>query len=254
MQILTLFFLSVLSFSWPAQINTSGARRAEDHVVIQRRRIVLVRNHELAKRFPDRKTAVVTYPVISGLNNPVVLQRVRFTLDFKNIFDYSLDDYRKDSWLSEFTYKLNYNSNYILDITFTQSGMAAYPDEQDRHFLIDLRDGHILKALDVFESNGLKSLASLVDLELQREIKQIAKENAAEPEEKEAVAGAYENLKLGVQNLDDFSVGRTGITFLYNAGFPHVIKALEPRGHYFFSYSALNQYIKRDGLLGRFKG
>ncbi|MCI0524896.1 MAG: hypothetical protein L0Y75_06490 [Acidobacteria bacterium] len=54
------------------------------------------------------------------------------------------------------------------------------------------------------------------------------------------------------ENLDDFSVNITGVTFLYDFGFPHVVKALEPSGRYFFSYEGLKQYIKRDGLLGVF--
>jgi hypothetical protein len=47
-------------------------------------------------------------------------------------------------------------------------------------------------------------------------------------------------------------VGRTGITFLYDAGFPHAIKAFEPQGKYFFTYAELKLYIKRDGPLGQF--
>ncbi len=55
-----------------------------------------------------------------------------------------------------------------------------------------------------------------------------------------------------VQNLDDFSVGRMGITFLYDAGFPHVFKAFEPQGRYFFNYAQLKPYLKDDGPLGQF--
>ena len=88
-------------------------------------------------------------------------------------------------------------------------------------------------------------------MKLQREIKQLANENRG-PDEKEAVDGAYDNLKFEVTDLDEFSVGPKGITFLYDAGFPHVIKALEPVGRYFFSYSKLRDYIKRDGPLGQF--
>jgi hypothetical protein len=91
----------------------------------------------------------------------------------------------------------------------------------------------------------------MVDRELQREIKRLANENK-EPEEKEVVDGAYDNLKFERKDLDEFSVGPRGITFLYDAGFPHVIKALEPEGHYFFSYSDLKPYIKGDGPLGQF--
>jgi hypothetical protein len=255
MQRLILVFLAAFSFTsfngYAGQARTSKPNRDEDRVIIQRHRIVLVRNRELAKRFPDRKTAVVTYPVISGLSDPLVLRRVRSALDFKNIFDYSLQEYREDAWLTEFSYAVNYNSNYLLDITFTQSGMAAYPDEQSRHFLINLKDAHIVKAHDAFESNKLDSLAALADRELQREIKRIANENR-DPDGREAVDGAYDNLRFEVTNLDEFSVGPKGITFLYDAGFPHVIKALEPEGRYFFGYSILREYIKRDGPLGQF--
>ena len=156
MQKLTLVCLAVLSFNSfsasAAQADNTRSQRANDHVIIQRRRIVLVRSRELAKEFPHRKTAVVTYPVVSGLSDPAVLRRVRSAFDFKNIFDYSLKDYREDTWLTDFTYVVNYNKNYLLDITFTQSGVAAYPDEQSKHFLINLKDGRIVKAQDAFES------------------------------------------------------------------------------------------------------
>ena len=160
-----------------AQTNTPGPTRATDHVIVQPWRIVLIRSHELARQFPERKRAVVTYPVIRGLGDPVVLRRVRSALDFKNIFDYSLQEYREDAWLTEFSYVVNYNSNYLLDITFTQSGMSAYPDEHTKHFLFSLRDGRVVKASEVFESSRLHELAAAVDRKLQQELKQIDKEN-----------------------------------------------------------------------------
>lgn len=229
---------------------------AQDRVVIQRRRIVLRRPPKIARQFPNRKTAVVVYPVISGLSDPEVLRKVRATLSFKNIFDYTLDEYRNDSWLSEFGYTVNYNRDSMLDITFRQSGMAAYPVEQEKHFLIDLRNGQIVKAADVFEAGKLNELTALADQALQKEITRLAKENAAsrdDADQKESIKGAYENLKFEQQNLDDFIVGPKGLTFLYDAGFPHVIQALQPGGRYFFSYTALKDFIRRDGLLGRFK-
>lgn len=253
MQKLLLVSLTVLSFygfsGHATQANT--IQLTNDHVRIQRRRIVLVRSRDLAERFPDRKTAVVTYPVISGLNNPALLRRVHAILDFKNIFDYSLKEYREDAWLTEFSYLVNYNKNYLLDITFTQSGMAAYPDEQSKHFLINLTDGLIVKALDVFKPGKINQIVALVDRQLQLEIQGLAKKNM-DPQEKDVVDGVYDNLKFGLKELDNFSVGSRGITFLYDAGFPHVIKALEPKGRYFVSYNALRTVIKRDGPLGQF--
>lgn len=255
MQKLILVVVAVISLG---SLNTRAAPAGKpksqptaDHVTIQRRRIVLVRSRELAKQFPHRKTAVVTYPVVSGLIDPAVLRRVRSAFDFKNIFDYSLKDYREDTWLTEFSYVVNYNKNYLLDITFTQSGAAAYPDEQSKHFLINLKDGRVVKAADAFETTKLNSLAVMVDRELQHEIKRLIAENK-EPDDKEVVDDTYDNLKFELKDLDEFSVGAKGITFLYDAGFPHVIQALQPDGRYFFSYSKLKAYIKRDGPLGQF--
>src|SRR5688572_12409977 len=122
MQPLILVFLSFLSLSvYAAQPARAASKPSDDHVIIQRRRLVLVRPRSLAREFPHKKTAIVIYPVISGLRNPAVLRRVRTALDFKNIFDYSLDEYRNDTWLSEFSYTVNYNRDYMLDITFQQS-------------------------------------------------------------------------------------------------------------------------------------
>ncbi len=237
------------------QTGKSRIKRADDHLIVQRRRIVIVRSGKLAKDFPEKRRATVTYPAVSGLS-PVILRRVRSLLDFKNIFDYSLKEYREDPWLYEFTYKVNHNANHLFDITFTQDGSAAYPDTQDKHFLIDLRNGTVVKALDAFQSSKLAELAAAVDRKLQDELKRIDKENAEtnseQPDERTMRRDAYEALKFELQNLDDFSVGPKGITFLYDAGFPHVIRALEPDGRYFFTHSELKSFIKPDGPLGQF--
>ena len=239
--------------SYPPALATNS--NLQDRAIIQRRRTVLVRRGEVARLFPKRRTAIITYPVITGLK-PNVLRKVRAHLSFKNIFDYSLAEYRNDAWLSEFSYVVNHNADSLLDITFTQSGVAAYPDEQSRHFLIDLRSGKLLAAADAFQPEKLTLLTAQVDAELQREIAKLRKENAAstdrDQDEKTSVNDAYEILKIELKDLDNFSVSRRGITFLYDAGFPHVIKALEPHGHYFFSYDRLKPYIKSDGPLGQF--
>lgn len=246
--------LSLFTFS-PHHPAAAGHAAVQEHATIQRRRIVLKRNAEIAKQFPTRKTAVVTYPVISGLS-PDVLRKVRALLSFKNIFDYSLTEYREDSWLSEFSYVVNHNANFLLDITFTQSGLAAYPDEQSKHFLIDLRSGTVVTAADAFKSEKLSLLSALVDRKLQQEIERLRKENAAlkdrDRDEVASVNDAYDILKVEPKDLDNFSVSRSGITFLYDSGFPHVIKALEPKGHYFFSYEELKPYIESHGPLGQF--
>ena len=60
-------------------------------------------------------------------------------------------------------------------------------------------------------------------------------------------------LKFVVKNLDEFAVSDKGVTFLYDARFPHAIRALQPTGEYFFSYTELRPHIRRNGPLGTLK-
>jgi hypothetical protein len=177
---------------------------------------------------------------------------VRAILAIKNTFGSSLDEYRDDGWLTDFSYHIDYNRNYFLDITFTESGVGAYPDEHAKHFLINLRDGRLVKGSDVFVAGKLEALASLVDAQLQKELEETARENSGSTSEYMESLASQGQLTFTAQNLDDFSVGTGGITFLYDAGFPHVIKAFQPTGAYFLSYSRLKPFIKPNGPLGQF--
>ena len=219
-------------------------------VVIQQRRVVLVRSGTFAKDFPERKRAIITYPVVVGPRNSPVLRKIRAAFDFKNIFGSSLADYRADTWLSEFAYKVNYNRNYILDITFTQEGVGAYPDGGYKHFAINLRTGELIRAADAFDPAAHEKLAAMADAQLQAEnqetIKQVGNEDRASAEE------LLKDLKFTTSNLDDFAISEEGVTFLFDAGLPHAVQAFEPGGSYFFTYAELKPYIKPDGPLAIF--
>ncbi len=52
-------------------------------------------------------------------------------------------------------------------------------------------------------------------------------------------------------DIKEFSVGKKGVTFMYEYGFPHVIEALQSSGKYFFTWDQLRSYIKPGGLLTR---
>jgi hypothetical protein len=218
-------------------------------VVIQKRRIVLVRTGKFVRDFPERKRAVVNYPVVVGPKNSAVLRKVRALFDFKNIFGTSLAEYRAETWLSEFDYKVNYNRNFILDVTFMQEGIGAYPDTHTKHLAINLRNGELIKAADAFNSSSLDALAALVDKKLQTENQETIRDSG---DDKETARDLLKDLKFKASNLNEFSISDKGITFLYDAEFPHVVQAFQPAGEYFFSFAELKSYIKRDGLLGMF--
>lgn len=227
----------------------ASASDAVSSVVLQKRRIVLVRRGKFVRDFPERKRAIVNYPVVIGPRNSVVLRKVRALFDFKNIFDTSLAEYRADTWLSEFNYKVNYNRNFILDITFMQEGIGAYPDIHTKHFAINLRNGEVIKVTDAFASSSLDELAALVDKKLQTENQETIRDSG---DDKETARDLLKDLKIKASDLQDFSISDKGVTFLYDAGFPHVVRALQPAGEYFFSFAELKSYIKREGPLGVF--
>jgi hypothetical protein len=244
-----LFMLLLATLGYAASPSMAVVPDGMSSVLIQKRRVVLVRTGKIVRDFPERKRATVSYPVIKGPANSAVLRRVRSMLEIKNIFGTSLAEYRSDAWLSEFDYKVNYNRDYILDITFTQEGVGAYPSSSSKHFAINLKDGSLIRARDVFNPSALDTLTGLVDRKLQAEIQQIIKDSG---DDKETARELLGKLKFERSNLDDFSITDKGLTFLYDADFPHVVQALQPVGEYLFSYAELKPYIKREGLLGTF--
>lgn len=249
LSIAVLFLLSSAIYS------ESIAQVRNDRVVVNLRTIVIVRRGKIVKDFPEKKRATIKYPVLSGLGDARVLRRVQSVLQIRNVFDTSVDEYKRDNWLQEFGYEVNYNQNYILDITFTQDGSAAYPDTQSRHFAINLKNGNVIKAADVFIADKLPALANLVRAKFQTELKQILTdlaESKSDAEDIRVAKEAQEALEFKLSDIDDFSIGDKGVTFLYDAGYPHAIRAFEPEGRYFFSYAELKPFIRREGPLGQF--
>ena len=232
------------------QLESTSAQN--DKVVIRQRTIILRRG----EKGRDYKEAIVKIPNITGISDPEALRKIRSILDLKNVFGDSLEEIRsgfeESSWLTEITYKVNYNANYILDITFFESGVGPYPDTQIEHRIINLKTGALLKAADVFRSSSLDALVKLVEGAMRAELRDGIKKYGRDEVATEQLEETLHEAKFGMENLDNFSINNTGVTFLYDFGFPHVIKALEPSGRYFFSYERLKGDIKQDGLLGVF--
>jgi hypothetical protein len=242
----------ILAFDASAGRQLGSTAMPDDKIVIRRKTVVL-RHGEKGR---DYREAIIKVPDVTGISDPDVLPKIRSILDLKNVFGDSLDEIRSEfeesSWLTGIAYKVNYNANFILDISFFQSGVGAYPDTQVEHRIINLKTGDSLKAADVFRPSSLDALVKLVEgamrAELRGQIKRYGRDGDAANRLKETLHEA----KFGMENLDNFSVNSTGVIFLYDFGFQHVFKALEPSGRYFFSYERLKEHIKPDGSLGEF--
>jgi hypothetical protein len=235
----------------------SATVAAQDHVIVQPKRVVIIRTGKEVRDFPERRKAIVRYPIVQGLSNAIALRRIQNTLALKNASGSTLAEFRRESGLLSFDYKVNYNRNYLLDISFIGEAEGAYPETTTKHFLIGLKDGKVIKAADAFKPESLVALAHLADQKLKDEIKELLQANeedkSTDADQRSMVKEELSGLKFGVKNLDEFSVSDKGVTFLYDAHFRHAIRALEPAGEYFFSYAELRPHIKRNGPLGTLK-
>jgi hypothetical protein len=246
-----LLFLSFLLMACGAT-----AALAQSSVVVKPKKVVYTRK---GKDIPqEKRTFVVTYPTISGAMTAAAKKKLENTISYWRVFETTLAENLGDNaWLSEMSYKVNYNGGGILDIALTQEGSGAYPDGQTVDLAVDLKTGAQIKYADVFQTAQSAKLAALADKKLAAEkaeiIKEINKGTFSETdEEKQSSREQVENLKFSAEDLEKFSVGEKGVTFIYDAGFPHVIQALAPEGRYFFTWAQLKPFVRRDGLLAQF--
>lgn len=234
-----------------AQLDAAVKVEIADSVSVKSKRTVLVRSGDIS---PERRRATVVLPIIGG--GTTAARKIRLALRLENIFGTPLTEYKETAWLTRLDFKVNYNKNFIFDITFTQQGIGAYPDTHTAHFIFNLRSGEIIRAKDVFEPASLSALAEMTNDKLQDEVRQLIRywreRDDLTAEQKNNLPETFSEVKFAIENLDDFSVSDQGVTFLYDAGFPHAIKALQPEERYFLSYTELVPHISRRGLLARF--
>lgn len=198
-----------------------------------------------------KKTFSVTYPKVSGLT-PALNKKVESAISFEKNFDFNLkEEITEIQWLEETHFNVDYNKNGILSITLTVMGTGAYPSTYNKSVVVNLKTGNQVKPQNVF--NDLAKLSAQIKKAQQAEMKKALEEIEREyKEEKDFAAEYFQNTDFTAENLDEISVGDNGVTFIYDYGFPHAAKALEPEGRYFFSWSQLKPFIKPDGLLGQF--
>jgi hypothetical protein len=202
---------------------------------------------------PPTPTAKIQYPTISGIKDPAVLAKVQAAVSLKTMIGQSLAEIQADLadyyWLVDIHYTVNYNENFLLDLTYQVEGCGAYCSQSERHTTVDLKTGKKLRSHDIFKRETLGMIAAKVDKMMQVEMAQaIAKWD----KENVDIRPQLEQAKFRVKHVDDFAISDKGVTFRYDFGFPHVAKVAEPEGRYFFTYTQLKSYIRPEGPLGSF--
>lgn len=235
-----LFFVILLLAFAPAAFSQS--------VVITPKKIVYKR----AKPLEDyKKSFTVIYPKVKGLS-PAIAKKIESAISYEKLFDFTIkEEINEIQWLYEASYTVNYNKYGILDITLILSGSGAYPSESAKTVTVNLKTGERVKAADIF--TNLDNLSAKVKKSQMAEMKKANAEYKSDPNAENFDSTDYfSNADFTVENLNEFTVSEKGVTFIYDYGFPHVVLALQPEGRYFFNWTELKSFIKRDGLLARF--
>ena len=188
----------------------------------------------------------VVYPQVKIPGNLSVQRKIRQKLDYEKIFDISIkedgDDYLD---VTSLYFKTVYNDSGFLDMRLFYETLGAYPWTNRAELIFNLETGKTVSADDCFKSSTMKTLAKNVRRKLLAEIARAKRKYGGFPPESEN--GEYDS-----SNLDNFSIGRRGVTFHYDYGFNFASLSLEPAGDFFFTYLQLKPFIKPDGLLGKF--
>ena len=201
--------------------------------------------------FESKKTFTVRYPRVKA-STPALSRRIESTLSYSKVLGLNIrEEMSEYQWLEEADYEILYNKNGVLTIALTMFGSAAYPSGMQETLVIDLKNGNRMLPLNAFVS--LPKLAALIRLAQQAEIVKSLKEIKDDPENNDVEPDAlFEGKSFSVENLREFVVNDSGVTFIYDYQFPHVVKALQPEGRYSYSWKDLRLFIKQDGALGKF--
>lgn len=212
-----------------------------------------------------RKEFTVRYPVIEGLKSESINHKINFIFNYEKVFDVSLiESIEGDTWLSDLDCEVVFLQKPFLNLILHMDGVGAYPWRVSQSITVNIETGEQIKITDLFKEKYLERLAFIVDEFVQLDLRKASlKENyideiSLNPETEELerptnwLQERFGHEKVGIDDLNNFSLDEYGITFIHDFGFPHVIKALEPEGHYYFEYSSLKRFIKENSILKNF--
>ena len=198
-----------------------------------------------------KKTFTVNYPKVKAATN-ALSRKIESIISYEKVLGLNIQEEKTAAqWLDEADYEVGYNKNGILSITLWMSGAGAYPSGTSKTIVVNLKTGSRIRPSDIF--TNLKGFTAEIKKRQQAEIKKAEEDYKKDSESADFDGSEYfDKADFKVENLEEFAVGETGVTFTYDYGFPHVVQALQPDGTYFFIWAELKPYIKRGGLLEKF--
>ncbi|MBC7899071.1 MAG: hypothetical protein H7070_03375 [Saprospiraceae bacterium] len=231
-----------------AAIGFVSSNAAAQSVIVTPKKIVYKRQKPQAD---FKKTFEITYPKVKA-STPALSRRIESSISFEKVLKLNLQEETGEfQWLEEAGYEIGYNKNGILSIKLFMFGTAAYPDGSSKYVVVNLKTGNRVAPSDVF--THVLGLAMVLKKKQLLEIEDGKKEIRKDPDMADSDPNQlFEYADFTAENLTEFAVNDSGVTFFYDYGFPHVIQALEPEGSYSMTWEEIGPYIKPGGLLARF--
>jgi hypothetical protein len=198
----------------------------------------------------EKKTFWINHPRVKAAT-PALSQKIQSAISFERVIPLDVKEEINDvQWLEEADFSVGYNKNNILTVTLSIYGSGAYPSSSNKTVVVDTGTSKRVTPADIFVN--LDGLAAMIKKRQDDEVAQGIVEIKKDPEMNETdPASLFDNTNFTAADLEHFSVGDEGVTFIYDYGFPHVIQALQPNGDYTFTWEQLRPYIKPGGLLTR---
>jgi hypothetical protein len=197
-----------------------------------------------------KSTFTVNYARITA-SSAEIASRIESLLSYEKAFDFTIEEEKNElQWLEEADFEVNYNANGILSIELRIEGVAAYPDSVTKKLNIDTLRGVRLFPKDLF--TNMTGLAARVKRMQTAEIAAAKRAMRKDPDAQDLDPNEmFARANFRVAELNAFQVTERGVTFYYDYGFPHVVKALEPDGIYQLSWREMRPFIKPGSLLAK---
>ena len=195
-----------------------------------------------------KKTFSIRSPIAKA-STPALSQKITDSISPIKVLEINLkEEIGEYQWLEEADYKILFNQQGVLCVELWMTGTAAYPDSVTKTVVVDITKGARLGVTDVLKD--LEKLVPLVKKKQRAEITAATKEMKSDLDAKPE--DLFSETNFTIEDFKDFAVDATGVTFMYDYGFPHVLEALQPEGKYHFAWAELKPFIRSDGLLARF--
>jgi hypothetical protein len=197
-----------------------------------------------------KRTFSITWPTVRA-SSSALSRKIEGALSYEKAFSFTVkEEIREIQWLESATYEVIYNKGNVLCVSLNIEGSGAYPDGSTKYIVVDTSTGAKQTPAMVFAD--LKGLASLVAKDQKKEIALAIKEIKKDPEFQDPDPSTlFADSKFTSADLKNFSVTRSGVTFHYDYGFPHVIQALQPSGEFKYSWAQIRPFLKPGGLLAQ---